>query len=105
MEFGHMPPVFGMGIMDSASEVIRIQQQAAEHALAQMQMQAQREAMQPPQPAEQSQSPQTSATADPSQSQTVGLLREQVDGAGLRLPMDGGGPPATLSEPVPPKTI
>jgi hypothetical protein len=103
MEFGHMPPMLGMGIMDSASEVFRIQQQAAEHALAQMQMHAQREAMQPPQPAEQSQSPQTSATADPSQSQTVGLLREQVDGAGLRLPMGGGASPAALSEPVPPK--
>jgi hypothetical protein len=103
MEFGHMPPTFGMGIVDSASEVIRIQQQAAEHALAQMQMQAQRDAMQPPQPAEQAQRSQTSATADPSQSQTVGLLREQVDGAGLRLPMDGGASPAALSEPVPPK--
>ena len=65
MEFGHMPPMFGMGIMDSASEVIRIQQQAAEHALAQMQMQAQREAMQPPQPAEQAQKPAQAQRPDP----------------------------------------
>ena len=57
MEFGHMPPMFGMGIVDSVSEVIRIQQQAMEQALAQMQMQVQREAMQPPQPAEQPQRP------------------------------------------------
>jgi len=57
MEFGQMPPMFGMGIVDSVSEVIRIQQQAMEQALAQMQMQVQREAMQPPQPAEQVQRP------------------------------------------------
>ena len=57
MEFGQMPPMFGMGIVDSISEVIRLQQQAAEQALAQMQLQAQMEAMQPPQPSEQVQKP------------------------------------------------
>jgi hypothetical protein len=55
MEFGHMPPMFGMGIVDSASEVIRIQQQAAEQAQAQMELQVQLEALQPPQSAEQAQ--------------------------------------------------
>jgi len=57
MEFGQMPPMFGMGIVDSMSEVIRLQQQAAEQALAQMQLLAQREAIEPPQPAEQAQRP------------------------------------------------
>ena len=57
MEFGQMPPMFGMGIVDSVSEVIRIQQQAAEQALAQMQLQVQLEALQPPQPSEQAQKP------------------------------------------------
>lgn len=58
MEFGQMPPMFGMGIVDSMSEVIRLQQQAVEQALAQMQLLAQREAMEPPLPAEQEQRPQ-----------------------------------------------
>ena len=49
MEFGIMPPMFGMGVVSSTSEVLRLQQEAAEQALAQMQMQVQREAMQPPQ--------------------------------------------------------
>jgi|GEM_PF-2580726 len=49
MEFGVLPPMFGMGMVNSLSEVLRIQQQATEQALGQMQMQAQREAMQPPQ--------------------------------------------------------
>lgn len=52
MEFGLMPPLFGMGIVHSLSELVKIQQQGAEQALAQMQMQAQRDAMQPSQPAE-----------------------------------------------------
>ncbi len=48
MEFGTLPPMFGMGMVNSLSETLRVQQQAAEQALAQMQMQAQRDAMQPP---------------------------------------------------------
>ena len=65
MEFGHMPPMFGMGIVDSMSEVIRLQHHAAEHALAQMQLQAQREAMEPPQPAEPAQKPAEAQRPDP----------------------------------------
>ena len=43
MEFGVMPPMFGMGIGDSAAEAIRAQQEAAQHALAQMQQVAQQQ--------------------------------------------------------------
>jgi len=63
MEFGTLPPMFGMGMVNSLSEALRVQQQAAEQALAQMQMQAQLEAMQPPQPAEPPTNPLPSAPA------------------------------------------
>ena len=43
MEFGVMPPMFGMGIADSVAEVVRLQQEAAQHALAQMQQVAQQQ--------------------------------------------------------------
>lgn len=65
MEFGQMPPMFGMGIVDSISEVVRLQQQAAEQALAQMQLLAQLEAMEPPQPADQAQKPVEAPCPDP----------------------------------------
>lgn len=47
MEFGILPAMFGMGMVNSLSEVVRIEQQTAEVALAQMHAQVQREAMQP----------------------------------------------------------
>lgn len=53
MEFGILPAMFGMGMVNSLSEVVRIEQQTAEVALAQMHAQGQREAMQPQQTEEQ----------------------------------------------------
>jgi hemolysin activation/secretion protein len=51
MEFGVMPPMFGMGIADSIAEVVRLQQEAAQHALDQMQRIAQQqEHFEPPVP-------------------------------------------------------
>ena len=43
MEIGVMPPMFGMGIADSVAEVVRLQQEAAQHALDQMQRIAQQQ--------------------------------------------------------------
>jgi len=57
MEFGVLSPMFGMAMVNSLSEVIRIQQQAAEQARAQLDIQPRAEDMQVPAPAEQVQRP------------------------------------------------
>jgi len=49
--------MFGMGMVNSLSEVLRIQQQAAEQARAQLDIQPRAEDMQVPAPAEQVQRP------------------------------------------------
>jgi hemolysin activation/secretion protein len=43
MELGVIPPMFGMGVADSFAEVVRLQQEAAQHALDQMQRIAQQQ--------------------------------------------------------------
>jgi len=57
MEFGVLSPMFGMAMVNSLSEVVRIQQQAAEQARAQLDIQPRAEDVQVPAPAPQAQRP------------------------------------------------
>ncbi len=65
MEFGLIPPMFGMGIANSLAETLKSQHEATGQALDLLHQPLLQEAMLPPQPAEEPQKPCASKVPGP----------------------------------------